>query len=74
MTFSEDSADTWAPEIQLVSDKDTYKAFLVTDSKMSNDVSEMLKTNSPAHDAPMALMTTSNTFTLPSAIGNLQSR
>ena len=41
---------------------------------MASDVSELLKKNEAAHDAPMALMTASNTFTLPSSIGNLQSR
>ena len=65
---------TWAPEISLVQDKNTYKAFIVTQSQMTNELSEQLKAVTPDHDAPLVLATTANTFNLPNSIGNLQSR
>ena len=41
---------------------------------MTDELKKILNTNKPASQAPMALVTAADSFTLPGDIGNLKSR
>lgn len=68
------AADVWAPEIQLLGSKSTFKASLVEDHSSHPELIKLMQATPAANEAPQALVTGAETFTLPPSIQNLKTR